>query len=95
LTARRSHAVEAAIRAKRTVANLNEPACRAPADEVIRRHGLHRDTFYRWKRRYSGMTKAELRRLKALEHKNRRLKWMVADQALNIQVLKNALGKEW
>jgi hypothetical protein len=35
------------------------------------------------------------RRLKALEDENRRLKRMVADQALNIQVLKDALGKEW
>jgi putative transposase len=39
--------------------------------------------------------KAELQRLKALEDENRRLKRMVADQALNIQVLKDALGKEW
>ncbi len=43
---------------------------------------------------YSGLGKAELR-LKALEDENRRLKRMVADQALNIQVLKDALGKEW
>ncbi|MBK6780790.1 MAG: transposase [Gemmatimonadetes bacterium] len=34
--------------------------------EVIRRHGIALDTFYRWKRQYSGMTKAELQRLKAL-----------------------------
>jgi putative transposase len=39
--------------------------------------------------------KAELQRLKGLEDENRRLKRMVADQALNIQVLKDALGKEW
>jgi len=44
---------------------------------------------------YSGLGKAELQRLKALEDENRRLKRMVADQALNIQVLKDALGKEW
>ncbi|MBK7717559.1 MAG: transposase [Gemmatimonadetes bacterium] len=34
---------------------------------MIRRHGIALDTFYRWKRQYSGMTKAELQRLKALE----------------------------
>ena len=39
--------------------------------------------------------KAELQRLRAMEDENRRLKRMVADQALNIQVLKDALGKEW
>lgn len=41
------------------------------------------------------MTKNELQRLKALQEENRRLKRMVADQALNVQVLKDALGKEW
>ncbi len=77
------------------VAILQEHAGGVTAKEVIRRHGISLDTFYRWKRQYSGMTKAELQRLKALEDENRRLKRMVADQALNIQVLKDALGKEW
>jgi putative transposase len=65
------------------------------AKEVIRRHGISLDTFYRWKRKYRGLGKAEVQRLKALEDENRRLKRMVADQAVNIQVLKDALGKEW
>jgi putative transposase len=86
-------------RRKRTddeiVAILQEHHGGLTAKEVIRRHGISLDTFYRWKRQYSGMTKAELQRLKALEVENRRLKRMVADQALNIQVLKDALGKEW
>jgi len=77
------------------VAILQEHAGGVTAKEVIRRHGISLDTFYRWKRQYSGMTKAELQRLKGLEDENRRLKRMVADQALNIQVLKDALGKEW
>jgi len=77
------------------VAILQEHAGGMTAKEVIRRHGISLDTFYRWKRQYSGMTKAELQRLKGLEDENRRLKRMVADQALNIQVLKDALGKEW
>ena len=74
---------------------MQEHAGGTTAKEVIRRHGISLDTFYRWKRQYSGMTKAELQRLKGLEDENRRLKRMVADQALNIQVLKDALGKEW
>lgn len=77
------------------VAILQEHHGGVTAKEVIRRHGISLDTFYRWKRQYSGMTKAELQRLKGLEDENRRLKRMVADQALNIQVLKDALGKEW
>ena len=77
------------------VAILQEHHGGVTATEVIRRHGISLDTFYRWKRQYSGMGKAELQRLKGLEDENRRLKRMVADQALNIQVLKDALGKEW
>lgn len=77
------------------VAILQEHHGGVTAKEIIRRHGISLDTFYRWKRQYSGMTKAELQRLKGLEDENRRLKRMVADQALNIQVLKDALGKEW
>ncbi len=65
------------------------------AKEIIRRHGISLDTFYRWKRKYSGMGKVEVQRLKALEEENRRLKRIVADQALNIQVLKDVVGKEW
>lgn len=41
------------------------------------------------------MTVSEASRLKVLEEENRRLKRLVADQALNIQVLKDVLGKEW
>lgn len=74
---------------------LQEHSGGMTAKEIIRRHGISLDTFYRWKRQYSGVSRAELQRLKALEDENRRLKRMVADQALNISVLKDALGKEW
>jgi putative transposase len=77
------------------VSILQEHQGGVTAKEIIRRHGIALDTFYRWKRKYRGLGKAELQRLKALEDENRRLKRMVADQALNIQVLKDALGKEW
>lgn len=77
------------------VAILPEHQGGVTAKEVIRRHGISLDTFYRWKRRYSRMTKAEFHWLKALEDENRRLKRVVADQVPNIQVLKDALGKEW
>jgi putative transposase len=63
------------------------------AREIIRRHGIPLDTFYRWKREFSGVTRHDVQRLRALEDENARLKRMVADQALNIQVLKDALGK--
>ena len=58
-----------------------------------RRHGVSRETFYKWRRKYGGLKIDEAKRLRALEDENRRLKRVVADQALNIQVLKDLLGK--
>ena len=77
------------------IAILQEHTGATTAQEIIRRHSISLDTFYRWKRKYGGVDKPELHRLQALEDENRRLKRVVADQALNIQVLKDALGKEW
>lgn len=63
--------------------------------EICRRHGITNTTYYRWKRKFGGMDASEAKRLRQLEDENRRLKRMVADQALNIQVLNELLGKEW
>jgi len=73
---------------------LQESAAGAKTGELIRRHGISRETFYNWRRKYGGMRVNEAKRLRTLEDENRRLKRVVADQALNIQVLKDVLGKE-
>ena len=75
------------------VAILQESAAGAQTGELIRRHGISRETFYKWRRKYGGLKVDEAKRLRALEDENRRLKRVVADQALNIQVLKDLLGK--
>lgn len=62
--------------------------------EVLRRHGVTANTYYRWKTKYAGVEASELKRLKQLEDENRRLKAIVADQTLNIDVLKHLLGKD-
>ena len=77
------------------VAILQEAERSGTTSEVVRRHGISRETFYRWRRKYGGLQVSDARRLRALEEENRRLKRVVADQALNIQVLKDVLGKEW
>jgi len=63
--------------------------------EVCREHGVSEQTVYRWRSKYSGMEIPELRRLKELEDENRRLKRLVADQALDIQILKEVNSKNW
>jgi len=77
------------------VAILQEAERTGKSGEVIRRHGISRETFYRWRRKYGGLQTSDAKRLRALEEENRRLKRVVADQALNLQVLKDVLGKEW
>jgi putative transposase len=74
---------------------LQEHEAEGQTAELARRHGISRETLYRWKRKYGGLQVADARRLKQLAEENRRLKRVVADQALNIQVLKDVLGKEW
>ena len=59
-----------------TVANLS------------RKHGISEGTFYRWKAKFGGMDISDAKRLKQTEEENRRLKRIVADQALDIQMLK-------
>jgi putative transposase len=73
---------------------LQEGEAGAKVDELCRRHGISRDTYYAWKKKFGGMGLPEARRLKQLEEENRRLKRIVADQALNLQVLKDLLGNE-
>lgn len=63
--------------------------------EVCRKYGVSEQTFYRWKSKYGGMSVNEAKRLKVLEDENRRLKQMVAEQALDIQGLKAALEKKY
>lgn len=74
------------------LAVLAEAEAGAKTDELCRRHGINRNTFYNWRNKYGGLGLPEAKRLKQLEEENRRLKRVVADQALNLQVLKDLLG---
>lgn len=71
---------------------LQEADAGAVVRDLCRREGITETTFYRWRTKYGGMQVSEARRLKQLEEENRRLKRLVADQALNLQVLKDLLG---
>ncbi|MBI4828263.1 MAG: transposase [Nitrospinae bacterium] len=63
--------------------------------ELCRQHGISEQTFYRWKAKFGGMELSDAKRLKALEEENRRLKRLVADQALDNLVLKEILAKKF
>jgi putative transposase len=73
---------------------LKEADAGGHISELCRRHGITETTFYRWRKEDGGLDGTEARRLKQLEDENRRLKRIVADQALNLQVLKDLLGNQ-
>ncbi len=75
------------------IAILKEAEAGLPAVELCRKHGISDATFYKWRAKFGGMDVPEARRLKQLEDENNRLKRLVADQALDIQMLKEVLAK--
>lgn len=52
-------------------------------------------TYHRWRKQYGGMKSEEAKRLKTLEDENRRLKQIVADQALDLQMLRHVASGNW
>lgn len=63
--------------------------------EICREFGISEQTFYNWKNKYGGMTLSELQRVKELEVENARLKRIVADQQISIDILKEVNSKKW
>jgi putative transposase len=63
--------------------------------DLLRKYNISQGTYYRWKSAYSGMQVNELKRLKELEKENARLKKLVAEQALDIDILKDVNSKNW
>jgi putative transposase len=74
---------------------LKQAEAGMPVPDVLRAHGIASGTFYRWKAKFGGMEVSDARRLKQLEDENRRLKRLVADQALDIVMLKDVCSKKW
>jgi putative transposase len=67
----------------------------ATVDQVSRKLGITEQTYYRWKREYGGMEVDQLAKLKELERENGRLKKIVAEQAMDIDALKEIASKKW
>jgi putative transposase len=63
--------------------------------DICREAGISEATFYKWKQKYGGMSLSELKRVKELETENARLKRIVADQMISIDILKEINSKKW
>ena len=64
------------------------------AVQAARQIGVTEQTYYRWRKEYGGMQVVQARRLKTLEKENLRLKRLVAEKELDIQILKEAMDYE-
>lgn len=74
---------------------LKQSEAGAKTNDLCRQHGISAATFYAWRSKFGGMDVSEAKRLKQLEEENGKLKRIVADQALDITMLKDLLGKKW
>ncbi len=77
------------------VAILKEGEAGVPAKEICRKHNISDATFYTWRKKYRGMEKEDLRRLRQLEAENAKLKRLLADSLLDNDALRAALSKKY
>lgn len=63
--------------------------------DTLRKYGVNDSSYYRWKAKYSGMESKSILRLRELERENARLKRIVAEQMLDITMLKDINSKNW
>jgi len=71
------------------IAVLREGEAGARVADLSRKYGMSDATYYNWKAKYAGLTVSEIKRLKSMDEENRRLKQIVAEQALDIRALKD------
>lgn len=70
-------------------------ADKAPVAEVAKKHSVSEQTIYLWRKRFGTMEVADTKKLKALEYENARLKKLVAERDLEIEVMKEIAQKKW
>ena len=70
-------------------------ADRDPVPQVAKRHGVSEQTIYTWRQRFSGMNAGDVKKLRQLEQENGRLKKLLAERDLEIEVMKEIAAKKW
>lgn len=66
-----------------------------PVTQTCKEKGVSEATFYAWRKKFGGMQTRDVQRLRELEKENARLKKLLADRVLEVDVLKEALSKNW
>ena len=77
------------------IAILREQEAGGRTSDVCRKHGVSGATFYKWKAKYGGLEVSDVRRLKALESENSKLKKLLAEAMLDNAMLKDLTTKKF
>ncbi len=67
----------------------------APVAEVAKKHGVSDVTIYAWRKRFGGLEAADVKRLRAVEAENAKLKKLLAERDLEIELMKEVAAKKW
>ncbi len=70
-------------------------ADKRPVAQVARKHGISEQTIYGWRKRFGKLEAVDLKRLRQLEQENAKLKKLVAERDLEIEVMKEVAAKKW
>jgi putative transposase len=70
-------------------------ADKAPVSEVAKKHGVSEVTIYAWRKRFGQLEAVDVKRLRALEAENARLKKVLAERVMDIEILKEVAAKKW
>jgi putative transposase len=77
------------------IVGIVREADRDPVPTVAKRHGVSEQSIYTWKKRFGAFQPDDVRRLRQLEQENARLKKLVAERDLEIEVMKEIAAKKW
>lgn len=70
-------------------------ADRSPVARVAKKHAISEQTIYLWRKRFGKLEAVDVKRLRQLEQENAKLKKLVAERALEIEVMKEVAAKKW
>ena len=74
---------------------LKEVDAGIPVKELCRKHGFSEGSYYLWRSKFGGMSVPEAKRLKELESENTRLKKLLAESMLELEITREVIRKKW
>jgi putative transposase len=77
------------------IVKILREADKAPVSEVAKKHGVSDVTIYAWRKRFGQLEAVDVKRLRALETENARLKKVLAEKVMDIEILKDVAAKKW